>query len=188
MHPLKRQLEAANVGPVFCLSTSTCQSFHFNEIEAQSQIQDIYGKYPGLSPRCVVIGHSKGGLIGAGLTQSLKNIEVTHFFSLGTPFGGSPLAPIAIGPDGKSMAPGSPFLRKLKTRFKGERLPEKCFCIVSKHDGFIYETIPKGATKVSVSGMGHLYLAFSPKIGKIIIDQLETSTPSRPVRARGKSR
>lgn len=82
------------------------------------KVERLYSKYP-LGP-LTIIGHSKGGLIGAHYVKHLGgHRRVRTLITIGTPWNGTPLALLGflISPMAHSvfqMFPGSPFLRRLR--------------------------------------------------------------------------
>ena len=83
------------------------------------KVERIYQRYPGLGP-LTVVGHSKGGLIGAWYVKHLGgHRRVRTLVTLGTPYHGTPVAYAALplGFLARSVwqvAPLSPFLRRLR--------------------------------------------------------------------------
>lgn len=83
------------------------------------KVEKLYRRYPHMGP-LTVIGHSKGGLIGAHYVKHLGgHRRVRTLITLGTPHNGTPLALLGflISPFAQSvfqMFPGSPFLHRLR--------------------------------------------------------------------------
>ena len=84
------------------------------------KVERMYERYPGMGP-LTIVGHSKGGLIGAYYVKRLGgHRRVRTLVTMGTPHGGTLAAflGLAILPLARSvlqMAPGSSFLRRLRT-------------------------------------------------------------------------
>jgi pimeloyl-ACP methyl ester carboxylesterase len=85
----------------------------------RTKVERIYLRNPGLGP-LTIIGHSKGGLIGAYYVKRLGGWRRARaLVTLGTPFGGTTAAyaalPIGLlAPSLWQMIPRSPFLRRLQ--------------------------------------------------------------------------
>ena len=85
----------------------------------RAKVERIYARYPGLGP-LTIIGHSKGGLIGAYYVKKLGGWRRTRaVVTLGTPHRGTPRAwlGLPVAPVARSlvqMIPGSPFLARLQ--------------------------------------------------------------------------
>ncbi len=84
----------------------------------RAKVERLYRRYPGLGP-LTVVGHSKGGLIGAYYVKHLGgHRRVRTLVTLGTPHRGTPVAYAALplGFLARSLwqvTPLSPFLRRL---------------------------------------------------------------------------
>jgi triacylglycerol lipase len=83
------------------------------------KVDRLYLRFPDMGP-LAIIGHSKGGLIGAYYVKRLGgDRRVKALITLGTPFQGSPSAYVGIATMGLisrsiwQLRPGSAFLRKL---------------------------------------------------------------------------
>ena len=85
----------------------------------RAKVERIYARYPGLGP-LTILGHSKGGLIGAYYVKKLGGWRRTRaVVTLGTPHRGTPRAwlGLPVAPVARSlvqMIPGSPFLARLQ--------------------------------------------------------------------------
>ena len=85
----------------------------------RAKVERLYQRHPGLGP-LTVVGHSKGGLIGAHYVKRLGGHErVRTLVTLGTPHGGTPVAYAALplGLLARSLwqiTPRSPFLKRLQ--------------------------------------------------------------------------
>lgn len=90
----------------------------------RAKVERVYARYPGLGP-LTIVGHSKGGLVGAYYVKKLGGWRRTRLVvALGAPFHGTPKAwlglPIALlAPSIPQLLPGSAFLR----RFHAGRWP-----------------------------------------------------------------
>jgi pimeloyl-ACP methyl ester carboxylesterase len=85
----------------------------------RTKVERIYLRNPGLGP-LTIIGHSKGGLIGAYYVKKLGGWQRTRaLLTLGTPHAGTSAAYAALpfgllAPSLWQMIPGSPFVRRLQ--------------------------------------------------------------------------
>lgn len=88
--------------------------------KVRDKVERLYQRYPQMGPLSIV-GHSKGGLIGAYYIKRLGgDRRVKNLVALGTPFNGSPSAYFGIAAYGYisrsiwQLTPRSPFIRQLK--------------------------------------------------------------------------
>lgn len=85
----------------------------------RAKVERLYRRHPGLGP-LTVVGHSKGGLIGAYYVKRLGgHRRVRTLVTLGTPHGGTPFAyaGLPLGFLARSLwqiTPVSPFLKRLQ--------------------------------------------------------------------------
>jgi triacylglycerol lipase len=85
----------------------------------RAKIERLYARYPGMGP-LTIVGHSKGGLIGAYYVKKLGGHRRTRaLVTLGTPHNGTPAAyfglPISLLAHSLlQMTPMSPFIRRLQ--------------------------------------------------------------------------
>jgi triacylglycerol esterase/lipase EstA (alpha/beta hydrolase family) len=101
------------------------EAFNTNAIDQVAElvaekVERLYLRYPQMGPLSVV-GHSKGGLIGAYYVKRLGgDRRVKNLITLGSPHNGSPSAYFGIAAYGLisrsiwQLTPMSPFIRKLK--------------------------------------------------------------------------
>lgn len=89
--------------------------------KVRDKIDRLYERFPQMGPLSIV-GHSKGGLIGAYYVKRLGgDRRVKSLITLGTPHNGSPSAYFGIAAYGLisrsiwQLTPMSPFIRRLKT-------------------------------------------------------------------------
>jgi triacylglycerol esterase/lipase EstA (alpha/beta hydrolase family) len=101
------------------------QAFNTDAIDTlaervRDKVERLYQRYPQMGPLSIV-GHSKGGLIGAYYVKRLGGDQrVKSLVTLGTPHNGSPSAYFGIAAYGLisrsiwQLTPMSPFIRRLK--------------------------------------------------------------------------
>lgn len=100
-------------------------SFNTRGIDAlaefvRDKVERLYDRFPGMGPLSI-IGHSKGGLIGAYYVKRLGgDARVRTLVTLGTPHNGTPSAYAGIITHGLfsrsiwQLTPRSPFIRRLR--------------------------------------------------------------------------
>jgi triacylglycerol lipase len=98
-----------------------------------------------------------------------KELIIQKVITISTPFEGTQLARIAIGKNGRQMAVGSSFVRKLKQEISQSKVP--FFTIASKTDEIV---IPYTSALLNHSrsyvfeNLGHGGLIFSPRIALLL--------------------
>ncbi len=126
-----------------------------------------------------LVGHSMGGLIARNYLQIRGGAEkVDRCLLIGTPNGGSKMAPFSLSALGRLLMPGSVFLRRLAEA----PLPaEARVCVLySRHDNLVipYENAClEGATAVELDRVGHVGLLFSRRVLQVLVDLLQEKTP-----------
>jgi triacylglycerol lipase len=84
----------------------------------RAKVERVYARHPGLGP-LTIVGHSKGGLVGAYYVKKLGGWRRTRsLIMLATPFHGTPVAwfglpVVALAPSLLQLLPSSTFLRRL---------------------------------------------------------------------------
>jgi len=122
-----------------------------------------------------LVGHSMGGMIGRNYVQHRGgSSKVGRLVTLGSPHQGSKLAPFALSKMGRSLQPGSTFLK----RFNQGDWPETTMVttIYSRHDNIILPIDSariKGLPAVELDGMGHTALLFHPRALQAVVDALK---------------
>ena len=120
----------------------------------------------------IIIGHSMGGMIGRNYVQNRGGAEHTlGLITLGSPHHGSKLAPFAITSMGKSLLPGSDFLRKLNQ----EKWPEnvKAISVYTRYDNIVLPVESakmEGSKHIELNGMGHIGLLFHPLSMQTVVE------------------
>jgi len=102
----------------------------FQEISGRLEewITEISRAFPGES--VILVGHSMGGLLAkayAARDDASKGPSVKAVVTLGTPFGGSKAAVLAIGNLAKSLACGSALIHELEGRQVPSEVPSIAF-------------------------------------------------------------
>lgn len=135
------------------------------------------GKLIQRMPRGVrvhIVGHSLGGLVARWYVQELGGHEhVAQTISLGSPFGGSPVAkrfPFMVGLD---LHPTSPILERLRARAAEHGVPHVSIAgaddrIVSSEAALAF---PHGDS-VSFERRGHNSLLYDPEVAALVVRRI----------------
>lgn len=124
--------------------------------------------------KVILVGHSMGGMIARNYVQNRGGAAYVHgMVTLGAPHHGSKLAPFALSPIGKSLLPGSAFLRQFNSvTWPGET---PAVSIFTRYDNIVLPADSAkmvGAQNVELDGMGHTALLFHPRALQATIDAL----------------
>jgi triacylglycerol lipase len=126
-----------------------------------------------------LVGHSMGGIIARNYIQ-LRGGErkVNRCILLGTPNGGSKLAPFALSPLGRLLMPGSGFLKRLAVADFPTAV--RATAIFSRHDNMVQPfssaRLEEG-TNVQLAGLGHVALLFHPRALQALTGALTDGEP-----------
>ncbi|HSX38888.1 MAG TPA: alpha/beta fold hydrolase [Chlamydiales bacterium] len=169
---LKRALCQKGLGPIYTLNLKhpfrSIRDYALMVAEKAETIRQETGR-PDLS----LIGHSMGGLVSAWYAAQIALPgRVTDVITIGSPIGGTRLAAIAIGPNGREMELGSHFVKALQQGMQ-QKTKTKFFHIASTTDQVI---IPQSSAwrgfhpkqEYLVDDLGHMSLLFSPRIAEKI--------------------
>lgn len=123
------------------------------------------------SERLILVGHSMGGLVARAYLRRYGASVICRLVTLGTPHGGSELARLGFGHNGRQMVPGNAWLAGLAK----EGLRVDTVAIFSPHDNYVMPQsnleLP-GAKNCPVNGLGHLAMLYSPQVAATLIDAL----------------
>jgi pimeloyl-ACP methyl ester carboxylesterase len=126
--------------------------------------------------RIHLVGHSCGGIVARYAVQLAGLEGVDTCVTIASPHQGSPLAQLAPGGTARSLAPGSPVLRRLHA--SARHLPTRFVAYHSDVDvlvpgrrGMILEPA-LAATNVLVKGEGHLSIMLSRRTAASVAGQL----------------
>ncbi|MBW2690300.1 MAG: alpha/beta fold hydrolase [Deltaproteobacteria bacterium] len=128
--------------------------------------------------KVILVGHSMGGMIARNYVQNRGGAAYVHgMVTLGSPHHGSKLAPFALSAMGKTLLPGSEFLRQ----FNSVTWPEetRAVSIYTRYDNIVMPAesgIMEGSQTVELNGMGHTSLLFHPRSLQAVIDALNNIT------------
>jgi len=114
-HSMRKRLATAGCGPIYTMNIGSFHSISEYASQVQRQVKKIE-KETGRSDLAVV-GHSKGGLVGAYYATQIApkdGIAVTDLITIGSPLAGTPVAQLGIGEDAREMRPNHPFHSDLR--------------------------------------------------------------------------
>jgi len=122
------------------------------------------------SDNVIVLGFSMGGLVASYMAQYLAQPqEIAKVITLGTPFGGTPLAAFGIGENARQMLPHSTLLTALASRLQNTSIPYYCVATQMDHQVLPWESaLPSQDLPLNrlliLEDVGHLGLLFSPAV------------------------
>jgi len=180
--PTKRTLKAGGRRNLFSLNLEP----PFSDI-------DLYARQLGArveaacnrcqAPAVIIVAHSMGGLVARAFAAQAPG-RVQHIICLGTPHRGTVLARLLPIRTTRQMRPGSEWLRGLAAR---ETESVRLTNIYSEHDNIIVPqaNARRGDDNISLSGVGHLDMAFSAVLRHELCQVLDKS--SHPAQSLGKA-
>ncbi len=126
------------------------------------------------SDRVILVGHSMGGLAARAYLRRHGRARVAKLVTLGSPHHGSRLALLGLGENARQMLPGSTWLAGLNAPGAAP-LPEATVSIYSCQDNYVMpqdSSLLEGAKVVPLAGVGHLEMAFSREIERLLLAEL----------------
>ena len=93
--------------------------------------------------------------------------------TLGSPHHGSELAKLGMGENGRQMVPGSAWLAAINA--PGAVPLPQTVSVYSCQDNYVMpqdSSLLEGAKMVPLAGIGHLEMAFSPEIERLLLAEL----------------
>lgn len=121
--------------------------------------------------RIILVGHSMGGLVSRAYLRRFGAARVARLITLGTPHCGTRLASFGLGRNARQMEVGNAWLAELNAA----PLPVPVTAVWSAHDTIVAPQdaarLP-GAREIEIGGLGHLAMAFSPRILAILLAEL----------------
>ncbi len=122
--------------------------------------------------RLVLVGHSMGGLVARAYLRRHGADKVSRVVTLGTPYGGSELARIGFGANGRQMVPGNDWLTQLA------EYPQvvETTTIFSPHDNYVMPQTNlelADAQRRTLDGLGHLAMLYSPRVADALLDAVK---------------
>ncbi|PWB40673.1 MAG: lipase [Rhodocyclales bacterium] len=127
--------------------------------------------------RLILVGHSMGGLVSRAYLRAHGNAKVAKLVTLGSPHHGSRLAVMGPGRNARQMIPGSDWLAGLNAP-GAVPLPAATVSIYSCQDNYVMpqdSSLLEGAKVVPLAGLGHLEMAFSPEVERVLLAELSAT-------------
>ena len=152
-----------NLDPVFASID------HGGELIAQ-RIEEICAATG--AARVVLVGHSMGGLAARAYLRAHGTARVAKLVTLGTPHNGSRLAKLGAGINARQMEPGSAWLAALN---REAPLPTDTVSARSLYDNYVMpqdSPLLVGTRDVLLGPVGHLTMAFSPAVTRLLLAEL----------------
>jgi len=122
--------------------------------------------------KLVLIAHSMGSLVCRAYLQTNGATRVAALLMLGAPTHGTDVARLSCGTNARQMQPQSRWLRNLNS----QTLPPIPICNIWSRDDEILlppETARlEGASEIVLEDMGHMVMAFSPRVLQCLEAQL----------------
>ena len=119
-----------------------------------------------------LVTHSMGGLVARAYLKRYGSARVDRAITLACVHHGTRLARLGFGLDPRRMEPGSAWLSTLP-----DRLPVPTVNVWMAQDNFISPQTSSrlsGAEDITLSGMGHLTIAFSPLVADLLVKKLRS--------------
>lgn len=168
---LRRSLERAG----WQVATITLDPV-FNDIDGYAEqvsrrIEDVCAVTG--AAQVMLVGHSMGGLVSRAYLRRYGKDRVAKLVTLGSPHHGSQLAKLGLGENGRQMVPGSAWLAALDSAGAVPLPPT--VSIYSCHDNYVMpqdSSLLEGAKIVPLAGIGHIEMAFSPEIERLLLAEL----------------
>jgi triacylglycerol lipase len=124
----------------------------------------------------VLVCHSMGGLAARAWLRATSNaMGVDHVVTIGSPHGGTWLGRFSHSPNGDQMRLTSPWLRQLVADESAMTRRPRFTCWYSNCDNIVFPTSTatlNGADNRLVRGVGHVELAFEPRLLESLLELL----------------
>ena len=121
----------------------------------------------------ILVGHSMGGLVARAYLRRHGSGKVAKLVTLGSPHHGSRLAVLGLGENGRQMVPGSAWLAGLGAPGAVPLPPTAS--LYSCQDNYVMpqdSSVLEGTKVVPLAGIGHLEMAFSKEIERLLLAEL----------------
>lgn len=172
----QRRLEHAGFGNV--------RTYYYNSFTGSYEaatdglaavLEEVFREQPDSRP--VLIGHSLGGMVIRGVAgRDAYRERLGAVVTLGTPYGGSELAWLGVGPMARGLIPG----KAICEQAAGIADPE-CprIAVTTPVDDYVFpnsclEPKREGWLRFETSPMSHVYLLFSRQVFQFVRRVLET--------------
>lgn len=178
--PLRRRLEAAEIGPVIALDLEPLGADLDSYVPCVLCALQVLERATSREP-VTLIGHSSGGLVARALLCRIEPRRIRQLITLATPHHGTELARCITGRQASQLRPGSPWLHALNAAQDGA-LPVPTLCIYTLDDNII--TPPEGAAlrgaqRLQLEGLGHFGVLHAPAALDLIEVSLSSSLGGR---------
>lgn len=138
-----------------------------------ARIEDVCAKSG--ARQLVIVAHSMGGLAARAYLRAHGPARVAALVTLGTPHHGTRTAAFAQGENARQMRPGSAWLEDLA---RAESVAAETVPVTSIYTEDENVVVPAGSAvlgwgrNVRLSGMGHVSLAFSGQVRKLVLESV----------------
>jgi triacylglycerol lipase len=169
---LRRRLLRDGWGPVSCLEYPS-RSANVERIAEQLRAVVERTAAAAKGQPVTLIGHGLGGLVIRYHLRRYPAPAVRRVVTLGTPHFGTTLA-THLGAAGRQAGPESPLLKTLNA---ADHIPQQ-FDIIAIHSTFDAMVLPpgnaeyRGAFNIQLNDVGHFALLFSPKVYRLLEENL----------------
>jgi triacylglycerol lipase len=122
--------------------------------------------------KVALVTHSMGGLVARAALRKAGTARISRFVTLGGPHHGTVVARLGLGRNARQMEPGNPWLGELNAV---ETTDVPTLTVWSTGDQIVVPQATSrlaGAREAVVAGMGHVAMAFSPRIRDLIVADL----------------
>lgn len=169
----KKRLENSGLGPIYAIHLG----HPFRSI--QEYAQKVKVKADGIAQQTgrkdlVLIGHSMGGLVASFYATHLAPPQtVTDVITIGSPLAGTPMAHIALGPNGREMEPNSELVQNLRAAIAKNAQQIRFHHIATKSDQLV---LPGRSAALSDNNhfiyedIGHASLLYSSRVSSKILE------------------
>jgi triacylglycerol esterase/lipase EstA (alpha/beta hydrolase family) len=173
---LQPLLAKLNVGPVYTINLGhpfrSIQEYAKHVSEKAAAIRSETNQ-----EHLILIGHSMGGLVSAFYAAKMAPAHsVTDVITLSSPLGGTHVARLALGPNGKEMRLASQFVQQLKSLIQAK--PDiRFYHIATRTDQIVFPSqsalLGNNPSREFVfEDIGHASLLFSPRVAAKISEWL----------------
>ncbi|MFM1921766.1 MAG: hypothetical protein RLZZ303_3400 [Candidatus Hydrogenedentota bacterium] len=123
--------------------------------------------------KVILLGHSMGGLVSRCYVQRHGGVDkVSRIVTLGTPHHGTVSAYGGFGEDARQMRPSDAWLKALNAE---PPVDVPITSIYTFHDNIVFPqdtSVLPGAKNIGLPGIGHLELAFSPAVQRLVLEEM----------------
>jgi len=138
-----------------------------------ARIEDVCAKTG--ARQLVIVTHSMGGLAARACLRAKGPGRVAGLITLGTGHHGTRSAPLGLGENARQMRPGSAWLEAL-AQAESAAANGLVTSIYTCDDNVVVpaeSAVLAGARNVRLTGIGHVSLAFSAEVQKIVLENVQ---------------